>query len=80
MFSTFLEPTVVGYKSEVVGDKWELTQEFETLDKKVEEEDVLEIASEDESWSGLDLLRSSVLQSSYDIVNLNNDRSDQFPS
>ena len=63
-----------------MGDKWELTQEFETLDKKVEEEDVLEIASEDESWSGLDLLRSSVLQSSYDIVNLNNDRSVQFLS
>ena len=70
MFSTFLEPTVVGYKSEVVGDKWELTQEFEAVD-----EDVLEIASEDESVSGLDLLRASVLQSSYDIVNLNNDRS-----
>ena len=62
-----------------MGDKWELTQEFEAVDKKVDE-DVLEIASEDESWSGLDLLRSSVLQSSYDIVNLNNDRSVQFPS
>ena len=63
-FSTSLEPSVAGYRCELIDNKWEMTEEFdvETLDEN------------DAIQEGSSLLTTSVLQCSFDVVNLDSTR------